>query len=268
MNVSKGDVAKADLIQKAFGDKSELEILQEILGKGELQVGEKERDAALSKMRREIATCLAGMSVNPASLRPYPVTLLEKAMKDIHFKADLRRPAKRQALDVLRLLEERMPISRANMRVRLSGGSVAQDVLDLAVEVESRGEQEAVVLVKPSQYREMEEKVKERGLEMVVESLAATKKGEATIEEVGEALQKMEMKEEDNANVKTSSSSSSSSSGNAGKKVTKKEEKTSKRSQKGQRDLSDLMGNVQEDEDSDDDWKNAKKKGGKGKKKR
>lgn len=54
-------------------------MLKEIIEKGELQVGEKEREAALQKMRKEIASSLAAMSVNPTTLRPYPVTLIEKA---------------------------------------------------------------------------------------------------------------------------------------------------------------------------------------------
>jgi ribosome maturation protein SDO1 len=68
-------------VEKAFGTSNETAILSEILQKGELQVGEKEREAALGKMRKEIASSLAGMSVNPGTMRPYPVTIIEKVMK-------------------------------------------------------------------------------------------------------------------------------------------------------------------------------------------
>jgi ribosome maturation protein SDO1 len=78
---TQGELAKWELVEKAFGTSDETAILSEILQRGELQVGEKEREAALAKMRKEIASSLAGMSVNPGTMRPYPVTIIEKVMK-------------------------------------------------------------------------------------------------------------------------------------------------------------------------------------------
>jgi len=43
VNVSKGEVAKANDLEKAFRTSSTNDIVKEILKKGEVQVGEKER---------------------------------------------------------------------------------------------------------------------------------------------------------------------------------------------------------------------------------
>ena len=67
-----------------------------ILAKGELQVSEKERHANLESMFRDIATIVADMCVDPDTNRPYPVTLIERAMKDVHFSVKPTKSTKQQ----------------------------------------------------------------------------------------------------------------------------------------------------------------------------
>ena len=63
LNVSKGQVASKDDLQKAFGTSDVTEVLLEILKKGELQVGDKERSHELSTLWVEIASIVAQMCV-------------------------------------------------------------------------------------------------------------------------------------------------------------------------------------------------------------
>jgi ribosome maturation protein SDO1 len=61
LNVSKGQVAPKEDLAKAFGSKTDLnEIILEILSKGELQVGEKERQAQLERVHNEVIDIVAG----------------------------------------------------------------------------------------------------------------------------------------------------------------------------------------------------------------
>lgn len=110
---------KEDLI-KAFGKDNQAECCKEILSKGELQVSEKERHANLDSMFKEIATMCAEKCVNPETNRPYPVTVIEKAMKDAHYSIKPNKNVKSQALDVIKLLKEHIPIEKAQMRVKIS----------------------------------------------------------------------------------------------------------------------------------------------------
>ncbi|KAG8237394.1 hypothetical protein J437_LFUL013030 [Ladona fulva] len=95
-NVSKGQVAKKEDLIKAFGKEDETEICKEILTKGELQVSDKERNAHLETVLKDIATTVADKCINPDTKRPYPVSIIEKAMKDVHFSVKPNRNAKQQ----------------------------------------------------------------------------------------------------------------------------------------------------------------------------
>ena len=68
----------------------------EILKKGELQVGEKERANELENLRREVATAVAERCVDPDTQRPHTVTMIEKAMSEIHFAVKTNKSAKSQ----------------------------------------------------------------------------------------------------------------------------------------------------------------------------
>jgi ribosome maturation protein SDO1 len=68
----------------------------QILAKGELQVSEREQQANLESMFRDIATIVADKCVNPETNRPYTVTLIERAMKDLHVSVKPTKSTKQQ----------------------------------------------------------------------------------------------------------------------------------------------------------------------------
>ena len=112
VNVSKGEVAKTEDLKKAFGKadttaivaevsdatklKVQYETLSEILRKGELQVGDKERAHDQTNMWNQIATLVAEKSVDPATRRPYTVGIIDKAMTEAGFSLKIDKNAKSQ----------------------------------------------------------------------------------------------------------------------------------------------------------------------------
>ena len=90
--------------------------------KGELQVGEKEREQDLSSVRREIATLVAEKCVDPATQRPYPVGVIDKAMTEAGFSVKPGKNAKSQVSECIKLLQtdSKLPIQRARMRIKVS----------------------------------------------------------------------------------------------------------------------------------------------------
>ncbi|RYN83593.1 hypothetical protein AA0117_g1071 [Alternaria alternata] len=83
LNVSKGQVApKADL-EKAFPKKSLEDIITDILDHGELQVGEKERNAELERTKNEVIDIVAGKLVDPKTKRVYTMGMIEKALDQL-----------------------------------------------------------------------------------------------------------------------------------------------------------------------------------------
>jgi ribosome maturation protein SDO1 len=68
----------------------------QILKKGEVQVGEKERDHDLTSLRKEIATLVGEKCVDPSTQCPYPVGMIEKAMAEAGFSVKQNKTAKSQ----------------------------------------------------------------------------------------------------------------------------------------------------------------------------
>lgn len=60
-NVSKGQVAKKEDLQKVFDTDNSTDICKHILEKGELQISDKERSAQLDASFKDIATIVAGI---------------------------------------------------------------------------------------------------------------------------------------------------------------------------------------------------------------
>ncbi|CAI5950297.1 unnamed protein product [Closterium sp. NIES-65] len=124
-NVGKGTLAKSKDLVAAFGTDDQEKVCLEILEKGEYQVSEKEREMQASALLRDITCLVTERTVNPETHRPYPVGIVEKFIRDIHFSVDPNRSSKQQAsachaaLDLIRQLSQRFPITRARMELRL-----------------------------------------------------------------------------------------------------------------------------------------------------
>lgn len=67
-----------------------------------LQVSDKERQLELDSLFKDVASVLSEKCINPDNNKPYTISMLERALKDVHFSVDLHRNAKQQALEVSR----------------------------------------------------------------------------------------------------------------------------------------------------------------------
>ncbi|KAJ1546064.1 hypothetical protein HK405_007439 [Cladochytrium tenue] len=179
-NVSKGQAAAQEELTKCFKTEDIDKIILEILRKGELQIGEKERTAQTESALKDVATTVAEKCINPETKRPYPVTMIEKAMADLHFSVNPSRGTKQQALEVIKQLQEKqiIPIARAQMRLRVVMPTKEAKRLKEKVsayihstEDEDYGDEyELLCLIDPGQFR---------GL---TEMLASETKGRAQVE--------------------------------------------------------------------------------------
>ncbi|KAK3987916.1 ribosome maturation protein sdo1 [Cladorrhinum sp. PSN332] len=81
LNVSKGQTAPSAELAKAFGKDTPVDdIILEILRKGEMQVGEKERSAQLERVHNEVISIVASKLVDPRTKRVYTSGMIEKAL--------------------------------------------------------------------------------------------------------------------------------------------------------------------------------------------
>jgi len=173
VNVSKGEVAKkADLVkcfEEVKGDQKE--VCRIILAKGDLQVSEKERQAQQDAMFKDIATVISDKCVNPESKRPYPVSMIEKAMRECHVAVKPNKSSKQQALETIAKLKASLPIERAQMRMKVVtpvkySNKMRKQLKQLGaavtVEAEEKVEDsmELILLVDPGQYRAIDDLVR------------------------------------------------------------------------------------------------------------
>lgn len=170
-NVSKGQLAPKEDLLKAFGHTEVEKIIVEILERGEIQVSGKEREYQADSLHKEVATIIADKCINPSTRTPYPPSLIEKALADIHFAPNPNKSAKQQALEAIRSLGKvkGFPIARARMRLlvelpREAAGErcwreVAGLVSKVEEELQEAGAIRATVLVEPCNYKRIGELV-------------------------------------------------------------------------------------------------------------
>ena len=111
-----------------FGTDDESKICIKILMDGEMQVSDKERKLELDTLFRDVAGILSEKCINPKSKKPYTIGVLERALKDIHFSVDPKKPAKTQAVEVcIYLLHDFLSESpEYYVYIRCVGSSIAQ----------------------------------------------------------------------------------------------------------------------------------------------
>lgn len=150
LNVSKGQTAPSADLKKAFGDMTVDQIILEILNKGEMQVGEKERHAQIERIHNEVISIVASKLVDPKTKRVYTTGMIEKALdmlssqgsqaqqekaapveedgeakvKKEHLWTGVvaTKSAKSQALEAMKalILHQPIPVARARMRLRIT----------------------------------------------------------------------------------------------------------------------------------------------------
>ncbi|TVY65509.1 Ribosome maturation protein SDO1, partial [Lachnellula suecica] len=157
LNVSKGQTAPSADLAKAFGAKTPVnDIILEILNKGELQVGEKERHAQLERVHNEAVGIVASKLVDPKTKRVYTTGMIEKALEKLSSQGSqaqqapasgtatpvaaeegeakpkvkehvwtgvvATKSAKSQALEAMKALiaHQPIPVARARMRLRIT----------------------------------------------------------------------------------------------------------------------------------------------------
>ena len=174
-NVQKGVYAKQADIHKAFGKTTDHEIISTILKDGEVQVNELERKSQQENVLKDVATIIADKCVDAASGCPVPYTIILRALEDIHVNINVNKPAKKQALAIIKAHKDRLGLDRAKMRLRLTySNDIAPEIQEFVsqIKVESAREDNVSVLIgliSPESYRLIFDGVKKKGLDSKVQ---------------------------------------------------------------------------------------------------
>lgn len=185
VNVGKGQVANSQDLSKYFGTSDVEKVVLEILNKGELQVGSKERQQQQMQMHQSVLQIIAAKVINPKNNRPYTASIIEKTLQKLEFRFNTAKPAKVQAIEAIKLLVEAqlIPIVRARMRIRVSDDLNHKTYIDelksqisvLESENVESGGWEITGLINPSDFRDIDKLVADNSNgEGLVEVLSVT----------------------------------------------------------------------------------------------
>lgn len=162
-NVKQGRLAEKEVLEEVFPKWTKNEIIVEMLDKGEMQVGEKEREALLDNLSKEILTIIQNKLVHPESKRPYSLDTMKMAMKSINFNVKLNQPAKKQANDCMKKLQQKYIIQKAEMLVQIKVSnenleSFIETLDELEISIKDKKEIEKSLYyitqqIDPSKYR-------------------------------------------------------------------------------------------------------------------
>lgn len=167
INVSKGQVASKEDLQKAFQTTDVDAIIKEILFKGEIQLSEKERQLQLNKINNEMLTIISAKCINPKSKKRYPPTMIHKALLELKFNVVVNKAAKLQALEAIKLLiaKQIIPIARSKMKIKVAvnletaGSSELIEQLNTLIRSGQTSQTEtawtSIGLIDPVAYREL-----------------------------------------------------------------------------------------------------------------
>jgi len=221
-NVSKGEFAQSKAMKKAFGTDDQEEVCRRIIQEGELQVSDRERQVQYDSTFRDIATIVCAKCINPQNNRPYTISTIQNAMREIHFAVKPGQSAKQQALEVIRRLQEHMGLERAPMKIRIRAESESeahaletalkrfqptsesQRALAGGMRVEQEGQKQlgrwvVNMLIEPGAFREASQISKDicggrNALEVV--QLSVQEEGDADLEEESNRLKTLNVNDE------------------------------------------------------------------------
>jgi ribosome maturation protein SDO1 len=163
-NVGRGEFAANDAIHAVLGKEfDEAKALMHILQHGELQVATGERNFAADELMKDACTLVAQKCCNPTTTRPYPVSMIEEAVRNMGISLRTDQSAKSQSLRLIRDLckAQTIPIQRAQMRLRVVAAAgadacaagLALDGVAVVPEPHSEGANTVIFCVDPDKFR-------------------------------------------------------------------------------------------------------------------
>jgi ribosome maturation protein SDO1 len=80
-----------------------------------MQISQKEREIFTGNKFKEVANVIAEKIVHPVTNRPFPVEVIEEAMRTIRYNPKMNEDTKKQAISCIRALMTKYKIIRARM---------------------------------------------------------------------------------------------------------------------------------------------------------
>ncbi len=109
-DANKGTKISEEAMKKAFNTTDPLQIADEILKKGTLQLTTDQRRRMVEDKKRQVVDFIARQAVDPKTNLPHPPMRIENAMEQIRYSIDPYKSVEEQAKDIVKLLRPILPL--------------------------------------------------------------------------------------------------------------------------------------------------------------
>ena len=116
-DANKGTKVSDESMKKAFRTTDPLQIADEILKKGTLQLTTDQRRKMVEDKKRQVIAFIARRAVDPKTNLPHPPLRIENAMEQIRFSIDPYKSVDEQAKDIVKLLRPILPLKVEQVKV-------------------------------------------------------------------------------------------------------------------------------------------------------
>jgi len=117
-NASRGDRPPEDALEEVFGTTDPLEIIPEVIQRGEIQITAEQRREMQEQKHRQLVQRITRNAVNPQmDDAPHPPDRIESALEETGFRVDPMEPVENQVDDALEALRPVIPIRFDEMTV-------------------------------------------------------------------------------------------------------------------------------------------------------
>jgi len=117
-DASRGDRPAEEDLENVFGTTDPLEIIPEVIERGEIQITAEQRREMQEQKRRQLITQIARNAINPQmNDAPHPPDRIESALDEAGFRVDPMEPVETQIDDALDALRPVIPIRFEEIKV-------------------------------------------------------------------------------------------------------------------------------------------------------
>jgi ribosome maturation protein SDO1 len=110
-NASRGDRPAEEDLEEVFGTTEPLDIIPEVIERGEIQITAEQREAMQEQKKRSLINTISRNAINPQmDDAPHPPDRIESALEEAGFTVDPMTPAEEQVDDALDALRPVIPI--------------------------------------------------------------------------------------------------------------------------------------------------------------
>src|SRR6056297_2106867 len=120
-NASRGDRPAETALEDVFGTTDPMEIIPEVIRKGEIQITAEQRREMQEQKHRQLINRITRNAVNPQmDDAPHPPERIESALEETDFKIDPMEPVENQVDDALEALRPVIPIRFDTVKVAVN----------------------------------------------------------------------------------------------------------------------------------------------------